>query len=43
MTAYKHQYPHLGEHDTVGNLTRVAFDDDLPDLFIPSTSPTRKH
>jgi len=33
MSAYKAQYPHLSLNDTVGNLERVAFDDDLPDLF----------
>lgn len=33
MVAYRAQYPHLGEHDTVGNLPEVRFDTPLPDLF----------
>ncbi len=33
MSAYKAQYPHLGEYDTVGNLTEVKFGNPLPDLF----------
>lgn len=33
MAAYRAQYPHLGEHDTVGNLPYVRFGDPLPDLF----------
>lgn len=33
MSAYRAQYPHLGEHDTVGNLPEVRFDTSLPDMF----------
>lgn len=34
MSAYRAQYPHLGEHDTVGNLPEVRFDMPPPDMFI---------
>lgn len=35
MVAYRDQYPHLGLHDTVGNLASVKFDAPLPDNFRP--------
>ena len=34
MAAYRVQYPHLSEKDTVGNITEVKFGDPLPDLFV---------
>lgn len=33
MAAYRVQYPHLGLHDTVGNLAHVRFGDPLPSLL----------
>jgi adenylate cyclase, class 2 len=33
MAAYRLQYPHLGEHDTVATLARVTFGDPLPDML----------
>lgn len=33
MAAYRVQYPHLGLHDTVGNIPLVRFNDPLPDLL----------
>ena len=33
MAAYRAQYPHLGIHDTVGNIPFVRFDDPLPELL----------
>lgn len=33
MVAYRAQYPHLAETDTVGNLPEVKFGAPLPDLF----------
>lgn len=33
MAAYRKQYPHLMEKDTVGNIPEVRFNDPLPDLF----------
>ena len=33
MAAYRVQYPHLTEKDTVGSLPAVRFDDPLPDLL----------
>lgn len=33
MTAYRVQYPHLSEQDTIGYIPRVAFGDALPDLL----------
>lgn len=33
MAAYRIQYPHLGMHDTVGNVSNVRFNDPLPDLL----------
>jgi len=33
MAAYRAEYPHLTEKDTVGNLAEVRFDDPVPDLF----------
>ncbi|MCA9346775.1 CYTH domain-containing protein [Candidatus Saccharibacteria bacterium] len=33
MAAYRAQYPHLSEKDTVGNLPIVRFGDPLPDLL----------
>ena len=33
MAAYRSQYPHLGPHDTVGNLSEVKFDDPMPDML----------
>lgn len=35
MAAYRKQYPHLTETDTVGNIPEVRFNDPLPDIFIP--------
>jgi adenylate cyclase class 2 len=35
MAAYRMQYTHLDEKDTVGNLKEVRFGDPLPDLFKP--------
>jgi adenylate cyclase, class 2 len=34
MAAYRVQYPHLSERDTVGNLPTVCFGDPLPNLLI---------
>ena len=33
MVAYRAEYPHLGEHDTVGNIAEVKFGDPLPAIF----------
>lgn len=33
MAAYRKQYPHLSENDTVGNIAEVKFGNPLPDLF----------
>ena len=33
MAAYRAQYPHLTERETVGNLAKVRFDDPLPDFL----------
>ncbi len=33
MAAYRWQYPHLRDNDTVGNIAEVKFDDPLPDLL----------
>ena len=33
MAAYRAEYPHLGIHDTIGNLDHANFDDPLPDLL----------
>jgi len=33
MAAYRVQYPHLGENDTVGNIPKVKFGDPLPAKF----------
>lgn len=33
MSAYRVQYPHLNEHDTVGSLREVKFDIPLPEMF----------
>jgi adenylate cyclase class 2 len=33
MAAYRVQYPHLTEKDTVGNIESVRFGDELPKLF----------
>ena len=33
MVAYRAQYPHLNEQDTVGNIKSVKFGDPLPELF----------
>lgn len=35
MVAYRAQYPHLTERDTVGRIPSVKFSDPLPDLLIP--------
>lgn len=35
MAAYRVQYPHLSEHDTIGNLASVKFGDELPDILKP--------
>lgn len=34
MAAYREQYPHLTNEDTVGNIPEVKFDNDLPDLLV---------
>lgn len=36
MAAYRVEYPHLGEHDTIGNIPEVKFDDPLPELLRPA-------
>jgi len=41
MEAYKKQYPHLAEHDTVGDIPFVRFDDPLHDLFDPSSKSSK--
>lgn len=33
MAAYRQEYPHLTEQDTVGNIPEVRFGDPLPDLL----------
>lgn len=33
MAAYRAQYPHLTENDTIGNVPQVLFGDDLPRLL----------
>ncbi len=33
MAAYRVQYPHLGENDTVGGLAEVKFNQPVPDIF----------
>jgi adenylate cyclase class 2 len=33
MAAYRQEYPHLTERDTVGNIPEVRFSDPLPDLL----------
>lgn len=33
MAAYRKQYPHLNEADTIGNIPSVKFNDPLPDLL----------
>lgn len=33
MAAYRLEYPHLGDRDTVGTLTEVKFGDPLPELL----------
>lgn len=35
MVAYRAEYPHLSEEDTVGNIPEVRFGDSLPDLLKP--------
>ncbi len=35
MVAYRAQYPHLSETDTVGGLSEVKFDTPLPDMMKP--------
>lgn len=35
MTAYRHQYPHLTEKDTVGHVPEVIFNGELPELLKP--------
>lgn len=35
MTAYRNQYPHLTEKDTVGHVPEVMFDGELPELLKP--------
>ncbi len=37
MTAYRAEYPHLTERDTVGSLAEVKFGAELPDLFKPES------
>jgi len=34
MAAYRRQYPHLGENDTVGSISVVRFEDPLPDILL---------
>ncbi len=34
MSAYRDQYPHLSDTDTVGNLPEVRFDAPLPEMFL---------
>jgi len=36
MSAYRVEYPHLKETDTVGRVAEVRFGDDLPELLRPS-------
>lgn len=38
MAAYRAQYPHLTENDTVGNIPEVRFGDELPELLKGETS-----
>jgi adenylate cyclase class 2 len=38
MEAYRVQYPHIGEHDTVGNVAEVKFGEPLPDFIVSNTS-----
>ena len=33
MAAYRQQYPHLTENETVGSIPNVRFDDPVPELF----------
>jgi hypothetical protein len=33
MAAYRAQYPHLTDKDTVGNIAEVKFGNPLPDLL----------
>jgi adenylate cyclase class 2 len=33
MEAYRVQYPHMGEYDTVGNIAEVKFESPLPDFL----------
>lgn len=33
MAAYRQQYPHLNENDTIGNLLEVKFNNSLPELL----------
>ncbi len=33
MAAYRAQYPHLAEAQTVGNLPEVTFDAPVPDML----------
>lgn len=33
IAAYRLQYPHLGEHDTVATMLEVKFGDPLPELL----------
>lgn len=40
MAAYRIEYPHLSEKDTVGNLPEVKFGDPLPSLLIAQSRPT---
>lgn len=35
MVAYRAEYPHLGENDTVGSLEKLTFDSPKPDMFNP--------
>ena len=38
MAAYRVQYPHLGEKDTIGNLAEVRFGTELPRMFLPQST-----
>lgn len=35
MAAYRAEYPHLSEKDTVGNISEVRFSDPVPELLKP--------
>jgi adenylate cyclase class 2 len=41
MAAYRVQYPHLSESDTVGNIPEVRFQDPMPPLLISVNDDTK--